>query len=38
MAGLKKADVILDRKILAELGVRNKTVFKELVKIAKGAL
>ena len=36
MAGLKREGVGLDRKILADLAVRNKTVFRELVKIAKG--
>ena len=35
IAGLKKAGVALDRKILAELAVLHKGVFSELVKIAK---
>ncbi len=35
IAGLKKAGVALDRKILAELAVLHKGVFGELVKIAK---
>jgi large subunit ribosomal protein L20 len=33
--GLRKADVALDRKILADLAVRNKNVFRQLVKVAK---
>ncbi len=36
MDGLKKADVALDRKILADLAARDKKVFQELVKVAKG--
>ncbi|MDD5347004.1 MAG: 50S ribosomal protein L20 [Candidatus Omnitrophica bacterium] len=35
MAGLKKAKVGLDRKILAELAVNDPKVFKKLVEIAK---
>lgn len=34
--GLKKAAVNLDRKILADLAVRDSQVFKKLVEIAKG--
>lgn len=34
--GLKKAKVVLDRKILAELAVRDSAAFKKLVEIAKG--
>ena len=33
--GLRKADVALDRKMLADLAVRNKNVFRQLVKVAK---
>jgi large subunit ribosomal protein L20 len=36
--GLKKANVKIDRKMLAELAVSDKTAFTELVKIAKDAL
>ncbi len=35
ISGLKKAGVSLDRKILADLAVRNERVFKELVSVAK---
>jgi len=38
MDGLKKAHVGLDRKILADLAVRDKGVFKELVKVAQAAV
>ena len=34
--GLKKAKVSLDRKILADLAVRDSQAFKKLVEIAKG--
>ena len=34
--GLKKANVLLNRKILADLAVREKKVFKQLVELAKG--
>jgi len=34
--GLKKAKITLNRKVLAELAVNHKTVFKKLVGIAKG--
>lgn len=37
MDGLKRADVVLDRKVIADLAVRNKTVFQKLVKISQGA-
>lgn len=33
--GLSKADITLDRKILAEIAVKNPKAFKELVSIAK---
>lgn len=36
MNGLKKAKVVLDRKILADLAVRDSAAFKKLVEIAKG--
>ena len=35
MSGLKKAGVILDRKMLADLAVNDKRAFQELGKIAK---
>ena len=36
MGGLKKAGVALDRKILADLAVRNPEAFTKLVAISKG--
>lgn len=33
--GLKKASIKLDRKMLAEIAVRDKKTFEELVKVAK---
>ena len=36
MGGLKKASVALDRKILADLAVRNPEAFTKLVAVAKG--
>jgi len=36
MGGLKKANVNLDRKILADLAVRNPEAFSKLVAVAKG--
>ncbi len=36
MSGLKKAKVTIDRKILADLAVRDNHAFKKLVDIAKG--
>ena len=36
MSGLKKAKIKLDRKILADLAVRDSQAFKKLVEIAKG--
>jgi len=36
IAGLKKAKVNLDRKILADLAIRDTKAFKKLVEIAKG--
>jgi large subunit ribosomal protein L20 len=34
--GLKKAKVLLDRKVLADMAVKDSAVFKKLVEIAKG--
>ena len=36
--GLKKADVALDRKVLADLAVRDEAAFTQIVNIAKEAL
>ena len=36
--GLKKADIILDRKVLADLAVHDKPAFAEVVNQAKAAL
>ncbi|MDD5556245.1 MAG: 50S ribosomal protein L20 [bacterium] len=36
MAGLKRAGVAIDRKILADLAVRETAVFSELAKVARG--
>lgn len=36
MAGLKKAKIVLDRKILAELAVNDAAAFKKLVEAARG--
>lgn len=36
IAGLKKSGVALDRKVLADLAVREKDVFRELAKVAMG--
>ena len=36
IGGLKKANVRLDRKIMADLAVSDRKAFSELVKIAKG--
>ena len=36
IGGLKKANVQLDRKIMADLAISDKKAFAELVKIAKG--
>ena len=36
MGGLKKAQVTLDRKVLADLAVRNPEAFTKLVAVAKG--
>jgi large subunit ribosomal protein L20 len=37
ISGLKKAGVALDRKVLADLAVRDRGVFKELADVARGA-
>jgi large subunit ribosomal protein L20 len=37
MAGLKKADIELDRKILADLAVRDAATFGRIVEVAKSA-
>jgi large subunit ribosomal protein L20 len=37
MAGLKKAGILLDRKVLAELAVNNPTTFAKLAESAKAA-
>jgi large subunit ribosomal protein L20 len=37
IAGLKKADVALDRKILADLAVRDAGTFTQIAEIAKSA-
>jgi large subunit ribosomal protein L20 len=37
IAGLKRADVALDRKILADLAVRDEATFARIVEVAKGA-
>ncbi len=38
IAGLKKANVQLDRKILADLAVRDPEAFQQLVQMAKGSV
>src|SRR5918997_3755146 len=37
VAGLKKADIQLDRKILADLAIRDAATFTRIVEVAKGA-
>src|SRR3954447_19269745 len=37
IAGLKKADIELDRKILADLAVRDATTFAKIAEVARGA-
>jgi large subunit ribosomal protein L20 len=37
VAGLKKADIELDRKILADLAVRDEVTFAKIAEVAKGA-
>ena len=36
MAGLSRASVVIDRKVLADLAVRDKDAFAELARIAQG--
>ena len=38
ISGLKKADVILDRRVLADLAVHDKAAFTKVVETAKSAL
>ena len=38
IAGLKKADVLLDRRVLADLAVHDKAAFSKIVEMAKSAL
>ena len=38
MNGLKRAEVTVDRKVLADLAVRDPNTFRELVTVAKNAL
>jgi large subunit ribosomal protein L20 len=37
IAGLKEADIVIDRKILADLAVRDATTFGKIVEAATGA-
>jgi large subunit ribosomal protein L20 len=37
IAGLKKADVALDRKVLADLAVRDAATFAKIAEVARGA-
>ncbi|HEY7735222.1 MAG TPA: 50S ribosomal protein L20 [Candidatus Limnocylindrales bacterium] len=37
IAGLKKADIALDRKILADLAARDSTTFARIVEVARSA-
>ncbi len=37
VAGLKKADVAIDRKILADLAIRDADTFGKIVEVARGA-
>ena len=37
VAGLKKADIAIDRKILADLAVRDGATFGRIVEVARGA-
>jgi large subunit ribosomal protein L20 len=37
ISGLKKANVIIDRKMLAEIAVNDNATFKQLVEIAKAS-
>jgi large subunit ribosomal protein L20 len=37
IAGLKKAEIQLDRKILADMAVRDNATFSQIVEVARGA-
>ena len=37
ISGLKRADVEIDRKILADLAIRDEATFGRIVELAKGA-
>jgi large subunit ribosomal protein L20 len=37
IAGLKKADIALDRKVLADLAVRDAATFAKIAEVARGA-
>lgn len=37
IAGLKKADIVLDRKILADIAVRDDATFGKIVEVARSA-
>ena len=37
IAGLKRADIIIDRKILADIAVRDEATFTRIVEVARGA-
>ena len=37
IAGLKKANVVIDRKVLADIAVKDSASFAQLVKVAKEA-
>jgi len=37
VAGLRKADVLIDRKILADLAVRDEATFAKIAEVARGA-
>jgi large subunit ribosomal protein L20 len=37
IAGLKKANIAIDRKVLAEIAVNDSATFKQLIKVAKAA-
>ena len=37
IAGLKKAEIQLDRKILADMAVRDSATFGQIVEVARGA-
>jgi large subunit ribosomal protein L20 len=37
ISGLKKANIILDRKILADIAVKDEAAFKKIMSLAKGS-